>query len=259
MLQSVIHITKGEYISANEAEAIDYFYAGVVNKMYSASKMLSMATVSMLKSGLMSQVAERTEQGKRLLKAIEKGEAIHSSTGVLVEIDYTRNSDDYEGTATNLLFDHDAILLDEEGAATPDDGVGLMVNSHLFKQVSRNGLQMQVNTVTIKTNQSMRDKEDKVRAAISVLMPEKEWKWLADWGDDYAVIEAEGGTFRVSYSYIDSKVEIIGDPEPVRRVTTWEAIQNAAKKLFNRGNKTTTTNQEGEDMSMKTLMKGETW
>ena len=74
------------------------------------------------------------------------------------------------------------------------------VNSHLFKQVSRNGLQMQVNTVTIKTNQSNCDKEDKrFGLQLGVLMPEKNWKWLADWGDDYAVSKLRGH-IPVSYS-----------------------------------------------------------
>jgi len=36
---------------------------------------------------------------------------------------------DHKYIARNLYFDHDAILLEETGAATPEQGVGLMVNS----------------------------------------------------------------------------------------------------------------------------------
>jgi hypothetical protein len=34
-----------------------------------------------------------------------------------------------DGEARDMYFDHDAILLDEEGAATPEQGVGMLVNS----------------------------------------------------------------------------------------------------------------------------------
>lgn len=241
----------GEYISATDANAIDYFHAGITNRNVQRVVDKKYGHRVYIEKHINIKVAEQTERGRAVLAAVEKGEPIHSSTGLLLEIEEkegVHNGKEYYGIARNITADHDAVLLTEEGAATPDDGVGLFVNSHLFKQVSRNGLQMQVNTVTIKTNQSNRDKEDKIRNAIQALMPDKDYKWLADWGDDYAVIEVEGGTFKVSYSYIDNKVEIIGDPEPVRRVTTWEAIQNAAKKLFNRGDKTTTTNQEGDNM-----------
>lgn len=140
---------KGEYISANDAHAIDYFYAGVVNKHVTRIKDPKYGHRVYVEKWINVAVAERTEQGRRLLKAIEKGEPIHSSTGVLVEIEYTEgwhNGKEYYGIARNLQFDHDCILLDEPGAATPEDGVGLMVNGALFKQVNRNGQQLQVNT-----------------------------------------------------------------------------------------------------------------
>ena len=195
---------KGEYISANEAEAIDYFYAGVVNKNVQRIKDAKYGNRVYVEKWVNVAVAERTEQGKRLLKAIEKGEPIHSSTGVLVEVEPVVGNSEYDGIARGLIFDHDAILLGEEGAATPDDGVGLFVNSHLFKQVSRNGLSLAVNT-SIVPNQE-RTLLDKFRAHMDAF-----FNTLASHGED------EKPTVSV--------------------------------------NADTTTNQEGENMSMKTLMK----
>lgn len=72
------------------------------------------------------------EQGKALLDAIAKGEPIHSSTGVihrkLPSIGENKYGK-YEHEAIIVNFDHDAVLLGEPGAATPEQGVGLMVNS----------------------------------------------------------------------------------------------------------------------------------
>lgn len=70
------------------------------------------------------EFAKLTEGGKAVLNAIEKGEPIHTSTGLLCKIDNA----DGKKIARSIYFDHDAILLDEDGAATPDEGVGMLVN-----------------------------------------------------------------------------------------------------------------------------------
>lgn len=74
------------------------------------------------------EYANRTEPGKALIKAIENGEVIHTSTGLLLELENAAEGLGYKYIARNMFFDHDAILLDEPGAATPEQGVGLMVN-----------------------------------------------------------------------------------------------------------------------------------
>lgn len=71
-------------------------------------------------------VANQTENGKAVLKAISDGDPIHTSTGLLCELEVNAAGD--VKIARNIQFDHDAILLNEEGAATPAQGVGMMVN-----------------------------------------------------------------------------------------------------------------------------------
>ncbi|WP_435170813.1 hypothetical protein [Falsirhodobacter sp. 1013] len=70
------------------------------------------------------EFAKLTEGGKAVLNAIEKGEPIHTSTGLLCTLENT----DGKKVARNILFDHDAILIGEAGAATPEQGVGMLVN-----------------------------------------------------------------------------------------------------------------------------------
>lgn len=71
------------------------------------------------------EYAQQSEKGRALLNAIEKGEPIHSSTGLVCMIDNSSG----KKVARSILWDHDAILLNETGAATPEQGVGLLVNA----------------------------------------------------------------------------------------------------------------------------------
>lgn len=73
------------------------------------------------------QRASESAGGRNVLEAIKNGEPIHTSTGVFLNLGEP-DGDDHEFIARDMQFDHDAILLGEEGAATPDQGVGMMVN-----------------------------------------------------------------------------------------------------------------------------------
>lgn len=76
------------------------------------------------------QFANQSEGGRRVLEAIEDQEPIHTSTGLLATISPLANSEDgAEFEVETMVLDHDAILLDEAGAATPDQGVGMFVNA----------------------------------------------------------------------------------------------------------------------------------
>lgn len=74
------------------------------------------------------QTASQLEGGKRLLNAIEKGEPIHTSTGLYARMEACSDDSGAKHIARDIVFDHDAILLDEDGAATPEQGVGMLVN-----------------------------------------------------------------------------------------------------------------------------------
>ena len=115
----------GEYVSALEIEAFEEYHVGAVNKNVTRSN-----GRVMLEKWVNVQYAMRSDKGKRLLDAIRNmektGEPIHTSTGIFMEIE-ERDGKRY---ARNMQFDHDAILLDEQGAATPNQGVGIGVNSN---------------------------------------------------------------------------------------------------------------------------------
>lgn len=110
------------YLSARDPEAINHFHIGAWNEnvRWDGSRILLDKVIDV-------EYANQSEQGKRLLNAIDKGEPISTSTGLLAEVDAFQG-DGYKQVAKSILFDHDAILLDEEPAASPDQGVGMLVN-----------------------------------------------------------------------------------------------------------------------------------
>ena len=117
-------ISNGIYLSARDPQAINMSWVGAWNENVRREN----GRVFMDKI-VDVEVAMRHPEGKRLMEAVEKGEPIHTSTGVLMDKAPAPEGADYQWIATNMMFDHDAILLDEPGAAQPDQGVGIFVNS----------------------------------------------------------------------------------------------------------------------------------
>jgi len=76
---------------------------------------------------------QNTKRGKNLAEAIKHKQPIHTSTGVYLkripELGTNESGQDYKYRAEIDGFNHDAILLNEEGAATPSQGVGIFVNA----------------------------------------------------------------------------------------------------------------------------------
>lgn len=114
----------GKFVSARDPEGINGHYIGAWNEnvRQEGGRVLLDKVIDV-------EFASRTEGGQRVLNAIEKGGAIHTSTGLLAKMEPVANERTHTRIARDYAFDHDAILLDEAGAATPDQGVGMLVNA----------------------------------------------------------------------------------------------------------------------------------
>ncbi|MFC3704485.1 hypothetical protein ACFOOL_06930 [Devosia honganensis] len=117
-------VINGKFVSAKDPEAIVRHFVGAWNEnvRQENGRVLVDKVIDV-------QVANSSEGGRAVLKAIEAGEPIHTSTGLLMQLEPVANNAKYAKIARNMVFDHDAILLGEEGAATPEQGVGMLVNS----------------------------------------------------------------------------------------------------------------------------------
>ncbi|MGA0540719.1 hypothetical protein [Neotabrizicola sp. VNH66] len=110
------------------------------------------------------EFATQLTGGKSVLEAISKGEPIHTSTGLYALMKPLENDADADFEASELVFDHDAILIGEDGAATPAQGVGMLVN----KAIGADGKEIEV------INSALDDAEREL-----------------DWAADYAARAAE--------------------------------------------------------------------
>jgi hypothetical protein len=115
----------GKFVSARDPEGINLGWIGAHNEnaRQENGRVLLDKVIDV-------EVANRTEDGKAVLAAIEAGEPVHTSTGLLCELEPVEGEEGVRANARNLYFDHDAILLNEEGAATPEQGVGMLVNAN---------------------------------------------------------------------------------------------------------------------------------
>ncbi len=115
---------EGSFVSAKDPEGLARGWIGAWNRNVRREngrvfidKVIDVATASQL------------DGGKTVLEAIEKGDPIHSSTGLYAILTAVENDENVDWEASDIVFDHDAILIGEDGAATPSQGVGLMVNA----------------------------------------------------------------------------------------------------------------------------------
>lgn len=122
-----------EHVSALNPQAINNFYIGAWgrNVRKSNDKVLMDAYID-------RKFAESTEKGRMLVNRLDDMMSGKSTTPIHVSTGLTYTPDNQSGTskgkryksiARNMKFDHVAILPDKQGAATPNDGVGIFVNS----------------------------------------------------------------------------------------------------------------------------------
>lgn len=117
-------MVNGKFVSARSPEGINLGWIGAWNEnvRYENGKVYLDKVIDV-------EVANRSDEGKRVLEAIEKGEPVHTSTGLACNLEPVEGDEEVIAVAKNIEFDHDAILLDYNGAATPEQGVGMFVNS----------------------------------------------------------------------------------------------------------------------------------
>jgi hypothetical protein len=216
----------GVYVSANMGEAINAHHIGAWNRNVERR-----GNRIYLEKWVDIEYAANTEGGRRLLERvgfdIEKGVMgepkgnVHTSTGIFLNADLgasgmTTNGTQYRGTAKSMVMDHDCILLDEVGAATPDQGVGLMVNNLRVEDA----VPLTVNEVLSK--QSYGNLQRMLSDAAN-----KKWGggdkyvWVEDFDATTAIVHREGRSEAIAYSIKDDAVQWAETSKEVEQKTEW--------------------------------------
>ena len=125
-------------------------------------------------------------------------------------------------------MDHDAILLHEVGAATPEQGVGLMVNADLAQPLKANSGAL--------VGESYREREQRLDRAAKAKFAAgaDEYAWVADFTDSQAVIIRNGGSAEVfGYKSEGGIITFDDTGTAVARQESWVAVvANKFKALF---------------------------
>lgn len=226
-------MVNGQHVSAFSPEGLNVGYAGAWNRNVKKA-----GNRIYLEKWVDVATAQQSEGGRELIarvEAIERGEdvpPIHTSVAVFreqIEATPEQKAQGADWVVKIHGMDHDAILLHEVGAATPEQGVGLMVNADLATPLQANSGAL--------VGESYRERESRLdRAAKQRFAPgNDDYAWIADFTDTQAVIVRNGGKAEVfGYKSEGGKITFDETGSPVARQESWVSVAvNHIKKLFN--------------------------
>jgi hypothetical protein len=231
----------GHYISANDGDALLNAYMGAVckNARHEGGRSLVDVVVN-------ENQAKAHADGMKLVERLDaaingtNAEPIHVSTG-LYTIPINANGESrgkkYSRIATNIRYDHLAILLNEQGAGKPHQGVGMFMNS--------DGQPEEVETVEVNTDAEDR-RFDGLKGWIRKLLNSdlsfeqissglykglREGHWLMEVFSQYAIYcDRENRMYRQDYSVSsDGSVSWQGTPTEVSRKVSYVDVSNSQK------------------------------
>lgn len=234
----------GKYVSANDPRAINSYHVGAWAQNVSKSGDQVVMDVYINKA-----VAETKPDGKRLINRLDEmiagtnTDPIHLSTGLLTNKERKSGESKqkkYSWIARNMQFDHIAILLDEPGAGTPEEGVGMFVNADgqegevetasLVDAANslKDGLLNKVKFfLTHNSDASFDEIYQMLREAIRAPSGSDVYRYVVTVWPDKFIFEEGNKLFQQKYLIDDSTVTLVGDPvEVVRKPTEYEIKTN---------------------------------
>lgn len=230
----------GRYISALNGEALLNSYMGSIctNARHEGGRTLTDILVNKAQ-------ASAHPDGKQLVDRLaivvngQNADPIHVSTGLACKM-VTANGESagkkYNRIATGIEYDHLAILLNQSGAGTPEQGVGMFLNSE--------GQEMEVETVNVNTEPVDRRFEgvagwlrkllgnsdlsfDQIYEGLRAALPEGAWAREV-FSKSVVYVDKADKLYRQDYA-VDStgSVALLGQPVEVVRKVEYEPITNS--------------------------------
>lgn len=237
-------MVNGKYVSANDPQAVNDYYAGAWAQNVSKASDKVVMDVYVNKA-----VADTKPDGKRLIQRLDdmitgnNADPIHVSTGLLLNKEQKAGESKgkkHSWVAHNMQFDHIAILLDEPGAGTPEEGVGMFVNADgqegevetasLIDAANslKDGLLNKVKFfLTHNSDASFDEIYQMLREAIRSPSGSDVYRYVVTVWPDKFIYEEGSKLFQQKYLIDDSAVTLVGDAvEVVRKPTEYEVKTN---------------------------------
>lgn len=212
----------GRYISAKETPDLH------IGKIYDARM-----EGGKLKGNAYVNVQRLAAIAPHALQAIQNKEPLEVSIGVVNDI--REQQGEYEGVsyshvATAYIPDHLAILPGQKGACSWEDGCGIRVNEALtvcdaIKHLTTKGFNVGL------VNAGYKEIAEAAMTKLSASDTENEYYYLEEIYDDalvYGVRNTKEKTlefYRVAYSYDDNNLSFSGEPEKVKKETSYMTLQ----------------------------------
>lgn len=247
-------VVDGQFVSAFSPEGINVGHVGAFNRNVKKA-----GNRVYLEKWLDVEVAQRSEAGRELIErveALERGEdvpPIHTSVAVFLEqleASSEQRKAGAEWVAKINAMDHDAILLHDVGAATPEQGVGLMVNADKAVPLAPNKGAL--------AGETYREKEARLDRAVRVRF-DGSGAWVADFTEAQVIVVTDrDGPMRFDYSDENGEISLSDAGTPVERETSWVAvIANSLKKIFKPHQARPDSSQKEGDMPLTPEEKAE--
>lgn len=234
-----------DYVSAYMPRAVNQYHIGAwaENVRKDGEKVIMDVKVN-------RRFADGCEKGKEFLSRIDdiiagnSSDPIHVSTGLLLQREQNKGKSKgkvYTWVARNMHFDHIAILpASEPGAATPEDGVGMFVNSKGEKLETettelidaanciQEGLINKAKFFFANNSFSFEDIYSALRAALRNASGGDDWPYPEMVWPDKFIYYKSGKTYQQKYLMSDDgDAELVGEPiEVVRKPTEYEVKTN---------------------------------
>ena len=207
----------GDYVSARQPEAINAYHVGAWNR-----NVKRVGNRVAIEKWIDVEFAKNSDSGRALLSAIDKGEPIHTSTGIFLDREMTPNAEGYGWIARNMMFDHDAILIGETGAATPADGVGMMVNKTFVIN----------SAIPVANEDALDDSYGEKLAILSEAVKERfatsdSYAYVQDFDDRALIYCTPEGTYTIDYHYEGDNPILTGESKVVTVETSYKVKTNA--------------------------------
>jgi len=174
-----------------------------------------------------TEALQNSTRGKIVANAIANKQPIHTSTGVYLsrvpELGTNAAGQEYEYKANIDTFNHDAILVGEIGAATPDQGVGIFVNADGEKEVEVMYCNLNLSSGDDYSMSAETIKEMLEEAAKQAFCPDMhDCKCeVEDFTDSSVIVDCMDKKYKTSYSIDGGKVVLSGDVYEVKEKYTF--------------------------------------
>lgn len=237
----------GEFVSAFSPEGLNIGFCGAWNRNVELR-----GNRVYVEKWVDVETASHSEQGRELLsrlEALEKGESkdpIWSSVAVYrqrMPATEEMKAQGADSVVKIMSIDHDAILLHEPPAASPEQGVGLMVNTDQAKPLM---------AVAMKEN-SYRTLEKQLTDAARELFPDADYVYVVDFTDKEVTIATNAESAQVC-TYEKQADKIIlnnGELATNEGSKSWFAqFAEHLSNLFSLNEKIKANKSEGEPMPL---------